>query len=171
MYHLARSLVVLLFTITLLASPGVLASPAGAKVTVLPPVNSSANPMKNLNEYETRVVHLINKRRAKRGLASVRRIQTCQDNGSEGWARRLTRMDSKRHRKMKPILNRCDLRWVGEVIAWGGSNPAPYRVVKAWMKSPAHKKVIMTPRARIGGVGAKRSASGELNVVLTFGRR
>lgn len=62
------------------------------------------------------------------------------------------------------------LRWVGEVIAWGGDNSTPYRVVKAWMRSPGHKNVTLRPRARLAGAGVKRSTSGEVNVVRTFGQ-
>ena len=44
-------------------------------------------------------------------------------------------------------------RWhVGETLAWGaGANAAPAAVVKAWLASPPHRHIVLSPRfGRVG---------------------
>jgi uncharacterized protein YkwD len=42
---------------------------------------------------------------------------------------------------------------VGEVLAWAPGRPTPHREVLAWMHSPAHRRIILTPSFRDVGVG------------------
>jgi uncharacterized protein YkwD len=43
---------------------------------------------------------------------------------------------------------------LGENIAWGsGTAAAPAEIVKAWMNSPGHRQIILTPAFREVGVG------------------
>lgn len=69
---------------------------------------------------------------------------------------------------------------VGENLAWGaGGAETPTRIVRAWMKSPGHRRNILngrfrdigigiTPGAPVAGVGA---ASGAATYVNEFGAR
>ncbi|HWI72766.1 MAG TPA: hypothetical protein VNT55_12495 [Baekduia sp.] len=45
-------------------------------------------------------------------------------------------------------------RWLGEDLAWGtGRHAAPAWIVRAWMHSPPHRRVMLSTRARVAGVG------------------
>jgi uncharacterized protein YkwD len=48
---------------------------------------------------------------------------------------------------------------LGENIAWGsGSEATPAAIVAAWMNSPPHRAIILTPDFRDAGVGIARGA-------------
>jgi uncharacterized protein YkwD len=48
---------------------------------------------------------------------------------------------------------------LGENIAWGsGSAASPAAIVRAWMNSPPHRAIILTPDFRDAGVGIARGA-------------
>jgi uncharacterized protein YkwD len=48
---------------------------------------------------------------------------------------------------------------LGENIAWGsGSAASPAAIVQAWMNSPPHRAIILTPDFRDAGVGIARGA-------------
>jgi uncharacterized protein YkwD len=48
---------------------------------------------------------------------------------------------------------------IGENIAWGsGSAASPAAIVRAWMNSPPHRKIILTPDFRDAGIGIARGA-------------
>jgi uncharacterized protein YkwD len=46
-------------------------------------------------------------------------------------------------------------RWsVGETLAWGrGTSAEPAAVVAAWLRSPSHRRVVLSPRYRRVGIG------------------
>jgi uncharacterized protein YkwD len=48
-----------------------------------------------------------------------------------------------------------DGRWlVGETLAWGwGEGATPYAIVRAWMGSPDHRRILLRPAYREVGVG------------------
>jgi uncharacterized protein YkwD len=44
--------------------------------------------------------------------------------------------------------------WAGETLAWGsGSYGRPAAVVKAWMHSPEHRAILLSPRYHLVGIG------------------
>jgi uncharacterized protein YkwD len=67
-------------------------------------------------------------------------------------------------------------RWyVGETLAWGwGTSAAPSGVVAAWLRSPSHRRVALSPRYRRIGIGIVRGtpvagAPGGLTYTADFG--
>ncbi len=147
---LALALVLLLFACT----PAI----ASAKVT--------------LNSYEKQVLKHVNAQRTKRGMAklTVKRTLTkaarshsadmgarqyFQHNtlGKATWSRRLIKFGYTRTGYS---------RWkVGENIRWGaGLYASPYAVVRAWMRSPRHRAVILTRSFRDIGIGARKCKKG-----------
>jgi uncharacterized protein YkwD len=66
---------------------------------------------------------------------------------------------------------------VGENLAWGtGSLAAPQSIVNAWLASPRHRAILLSPHWHVAGVAAidARRLSGYSNVrlwVLQFGSR
>ena len=44
--------------------------------------------------------------------------------------------------------------WAGETLAWGsGSYGTPTAVVKAWMRSPEHRAILLSARYHLVGIG------------------
>jgi uncharacterized protein YkwD len=44
--------------------------------------------------------------------------------------------------------------WAGETLAWGsGSYGSPAKVVKAWLNSPEHRAIMLSPRYHLVGIG------------------
>jgi uncharacterized protein YkwD len=49
---------------------------------------------------------------------------------------------------------RANRRWiVGETLAWWRGRAAPSQIVRAWMHSPPHREVLLTPAFRDVGIG------------------
>jgi uncharacterized protein YkwD len=49
--------------------------------------------------------------------------------------------------------------WIGEVLAWGaGERSRPIDVVRRWLASPSHRRVLLTPDAREIGIGVAMGA-------------
>jgi uncharacterized protein YkwD len=47
--------------------------------------------------------------------------------------------------------------WVGESLAWGrGPDAAPEAIVRAWLQSPSHRRVVLSARYRRVGIGIAR---------------
>lgn len=65
---------------------------------------------------------------------------------------------------------------VGEIIGWGRSYlGTPQSVFKRWMRSPAHRSILLGSRWRAVGVGCARGtfcgASGAIMYTVDFARR
>jgi uncharacterized protein YkwD len=125
-----------------------------------------------LNNYEKQVVTLVNKQRAKHGLPQLRvngrlvgaaRVHSAdmgeqqyfQHNSPSGetWSARIVRCGYTRkgYRYWK----------AGENIYYGsGLYSSPVAVVRAWMRSPAHRAIILTRVFRDLGVGAVKTPNG-----------
>jgi uncharacterized protein YkwD len=77
--------------------------------------------------------------------------------------------------KRAGYLNGADAHKLGENIAWGsGSQASPAAIVRAWMNSPPHRAIILTPDFRDAGVGIARGApqGGDgVTYTLDVGRR
>jgi len=146
----------------------------------------------SLNSYEKQLLSRINKVRAKHGLSQVRlnsklvaaarahsadmaaRKYLAHDTpapDSEVWSQRIVRCGytNKGYRYWK----------AGENIAYGYLwTSSPVLVVDAWMKSRAHRAVILTRAFRDIGVGAVKTTDGYGNLegtvwffTLDLGRR
>ncbi len=145
-----------------------------------------------LNKYEKQVLAQVNKQRAKHGLSQLRlngklvaaAREHSADMGarkyfdhdtpapdSECWSARIIRCGytSKGYRYWK----------AGENIYYGtGLYSSPVAVVAAWMRSKAHRAVILTRAFRDIGVGAVKTNDGYGNIdgtvwffTLDLGRR
>ena len=149
---------------TSLALPG----PAAAALWRVRQPDSSLAPLTHLTEYENRVVHLVNERRAHAGLHRVRWFGSCIDGFSERWAGHLAATGAFVHRDQHQILDRCGMTWAGETLV-RGTAITPRQVVRAWMRSPGHRAVLMKPRANRAGVGVRIDGQGRVIGVLNFG--
>jgi uncharacterized protein YkwD len=136
---------------------------------------------------EAEVLKLINQARKSRGLRAVKVVGPL-DRAALSHSRDMLTRDyfshsslagasvATRARRAGYSTSGCS-RWsVGEVIALGsGSKATPKSVVKAWMRSVGHRKVILTKNWRDVGIGCARGTyrgvRGVVMYTVDFGRR
>lgn len=126
----------------------------------------------SLNSYEKQVIKLVNKERAKHQLRALRvntrLVRAAQSHSGDmgenqffahdssngqSWSKRIIRNGYKR--------TGCRYWKAGENIYYGGGLYAsPEVVVKAWMRSAAHRQVILTRDFRDIGAGAVECEDG-----------
>jgi uncharacterized protein YkwD len=107
-------------------------------------------------------LRLINRERARngrRGLASDRRLARAAARHAADMARRHY-FGHVSPGGMSPMARARAAGWhggVGEAIAWGcGSLSGAAATVHAWMASPPHRAILLSPRRRVG-IGFKRA--------------
>ena len=120
-------------------------------------------------------VQLVNQERAQRGLPALRRspyLDAAARSHVEWMARtgQVSHTGAKgtrvQHRARAMGYSPC---YAGETIAYGP--PTQEIVVRAWMNSPGHKRVIVSPKAGEVGVAAARDARGHPYWVMVTGTR
>src|SRR3954468_9359342 len=167
-----RHAALLVLLSTLLASS--LLVPASASVpAVLAPSRvaeapaGSARTLSGTDGYEAAVLRRINAVRTARDLHPVGG-SSCLDGLAESWVRHLLALGRLVHRDQSVVLSRCSMSWAGENIA-AGTGLTPAGVVRAWLRSPAHRRVLLKPRARRAGVGTLVGLGGMIVTVLDLG--
>jgi uncharacterized protein YkwD len=148
------------FGLTALAAAPASAAPAKTLVA------SSSLAMAPLT-YEQRVLRFVNKRRANHGLPRLRFV-ACANTTAKSWSRHLATRNEFYHQSMSTVLNACNARYAGETL--GRGSMAPRKLVKMWMRSPGHRAILLTPKARRIGVGATPDAYGRWVVAANFVR-
>lgn len=122
--------------VALLACTGVL--------TVAAPAEAAPTTM------EKSLVARINDARADRGLRKLR-IRASIQVGAHRWARHLRRADAFHHARVTA--------GTGEVLAWGTCSWfSPAATVRAWLRSPSHRRVMLRPGFRFVGAGWNRGS-------------
>lgn len=158
-------LVVVLAVAFALLLPGAAASAGTWKV---PPAASTSGAPRSLADYESRVVIKINAVRHAHGLRPVRYFDSCLDKFSEKWARHLADSGRFEHRDQTTVLNTCHQAWVGEALV-RGTGISPEQMVRAWLRSPPHRAILLKARANRAGVGVVLDRQGRYVGVLNFG--
>jgi uncharacterized protein YkwD len=113
------------------------------------------------------VVRLLNAARAQHGLAPLRRdprlTRAAARHSRDMVAHRYFAHESRDGARFsKRIAATGFMRarprwWVGENLAWGRDrDAAPESVVLAWLRSPAHRRVVLSARYRRVGIGVAR---------------
>jgi len=122
--------------VALLACTGVLAvaAPAQAAPTTM----------------EKRLIARINDARTDRGLRKLR-VGSGVQAGAHRWASRLMRADAFYHARLRA--------GTGEVLAWGTCSWfSPAAAVRAWLRSPSHRRVMLHRSFRFVGTGWRRGS-------------
>jgi uncharacterized protein YkwD len=136
---------------------------------------------------EATMLQLVNHVRVSRGLHAVR-IAGALDQAALTHSRDMIAHDyfahsslggataATRARSAGYAVSGCSQWAVGEVIAWGVSTRCmPQAVLKAWMRSSSHRRIILSSRWRDVGIGCARGSfqgmSGVLMYTIDFGRR
>ena len=70
------------------------------------------------------------------------------------------------HQDLGPILRECNLRTVGENVAYG--YPSGSAVMAGWMASSGHRANILNSSYRLLGVGAVQSSDGRWYAAQVF---
>ncbi len=117
--------------------------------------------------YETKVELLVNRRREARGLRSLR-FQTCADLTAERWAARIASTGNLRHQDLGHVMADCGASYAGETLSRGRFGPQV--VVRRWLRSPSHRIVMLSPRARRIGIGSSLDGSGRWVTSASFTR-
>lgn len=108
------------------------------------------------HEVELRILHFVNTERLIAGLPAVEPDKTLR-LFAEGRAihyKVLGRLDNHVGlNKIVGTLNDLGLRAVGENLYRGSIESYASEIVRAWMNSPGHKKVILNKNMRYCGVG------------------
>lgn len=136
---------------------------------LLPSVASAAT---SLTRLEQQVVDLVNQKRAKHDLVKLRvnakLVDAARSHSTEMGDKQYFSHDSASGETFSNRIIRLGYTrsgysyWaVGENIAWGsGLYATAVATVNAWMKSPAHRAVILTKKFRDIGIGAVVCRSG-----------
>lgn len=170
----ANRLTVALATAALLGSGTVLATApatAQAPATVAPSIALAPVAAKQAKlpqgRYERRVKRQVNRKRRHHGLRRLRFAQ-CTDGTAERWARHLAANDAFYHQSMYDIIEECSAVYAGETLGRGGMGPR--KLVRMWMNSPPHRKVLLSKRSKRIGIGASTNSDGQWVVAANFMR-
>lgn len=118
--------------------------------------------------YESAVLSRIERRRHRHGLRDVD-PSGCVDRFAERRSNRMGVRDEMVHYgRLGRVLRRCGGGVVGEIIARGRGYGDPAALVRAWMRSPSHRAVILDGRFAYATVGAWRDGDGEVFVSVVF---
>ena len=103
------------------------------------------------DRYESRVQYFVNRKRAAHGLRALR-VERCTDAVAEAWSASLAVTGSLVHQDARTILGTCHARYAAETLGRGGYSPKA--LVRAWMRSPYHRPILLSRKATRIGVGA-----------------
>lgn len=145
-----RVLLAMACSVALLAGPAV--SPVGAV---------------EVGSFDAKLHQFTNQARDnhdRRGLKFGR----CLDRYAQRQANRMARQERMYHQNLGVVLKKCRARTVGENVAYGFASAR--RNVRAWMKSPGHRRNILDRRYTRLGIGVAVSESGTTYTAQVFGR-
>lgn len=148
-----RALLRTLLTITTLAAGLLAPSAAGA----------ANSPVVDLRE--TAVIDRVNAIRADHGLSALA-IDSRLSRAADRHSRRMARARTLAHRVGGEGGLAARLRWavgnanVGEVIFWGQGGVRSAEIVRAWMRSPGHRKLLLSSRFALAGIGIRSGGGG-----------
>jgi uncharacterized protein YkwD len=109
-----------------------------------------------------------NQERRQEGLKALKQ-HACLRTFAVRQAKKMATRREIFHQDLGPILRRCDLRSVGENVAYGFSTGRS--VVKdGWMESEGHRANILNRGFRLEAIGA-RKAGGSWYVAQVFGSK
>ncbi|TIC87885.1 CAP domain-containing protein [Nocardioides sp. GY 10113] len=158
--HVRATVVALV--VAAVAASTLLLAPTPASATV-PYAAKSFTPA----QYADRVHKLINKRRAAHGLRPLKDGTTI-DRIARNRAQRLVENREFRHYSLKPLFSKANASYAGENLVSGPFGPR--RAVRAWMKSPGHRKIMLSKKPNKVGVGAAVTRDGAWLTVADFVR-
>ena len=156
------------FVAVLVSALAIVIATTGLAVATTAPASAGSRAMSLSSEtYELKVQEFINERRARHGLAALS-LESCTDGTAERWAQKLAESRQFYHQSMGDIIDRCDAFYAGETLGKGAISPN--RLVRLWMKSPPHRRVLLSKHAERIGVGAYTDSTGAWVTAANFTR-
>lgn len=152
MTFVRRSLTACLSSLVLLCSGAALAPTASAQYA-WEGTSAAAT-----TEYAQQLVTRVNQVRANRGLRELR-LESCTDGFAEEWAETMVRDDLWQHSDIGSLLSRCSATYAGENLASWTSGVSPRRIVRAWLDSDGHRRILLTRKARRVGMAVRYDSS------------
>lgn len=135
--------------------------------TIASPASPAAAAAKE-KRYERKLRAYTNKAR-KNHHRKVLHRKKCVDRFANRWARKMARRQAIGHQNLGRIMRTCDLRRVGENVAF--DTRGPKSMFRGWMHSSGHRANILQRRYRLLGVGVARDRRGAAFASQVFGRR
>jgi uncharacterized protein YkwD len=129
-----------------------------ASLTLALPAPAEANHASNV------MVAKINKVRARHGLPPLRSSPSL-NRSSRRFARTMIRRDFFGHRSRVSASRR--FRRLGEALAMhSGRRPGVSSTLRGWLRSPSHRKLVLTRSRRYVGAGMARGRLGRGRAVI-----
>lgn len=142
------------------AGLGVLIAGGGLLVSPAPAAQSRAATI------QQEAVAGTNHERTTRSRAALK-ASSCLQRFAAQQAARMAASRTMYHQPLDPILARCQLRMVGENVAYGQTSGK--QVVRDWMNSPGHRANILEKRYRLIGLAARQASDGTWYYSQVFG--
>ncbi|MGA9749398.1 MAG: CAP domain-containing protein [Nocardioides sp.] len=155
---------------TTLVATAVATAGAGSARAVMRPGDgetATARAATSSDSYEAKVQYLVNRKRAARGLSRLR-FESCTDGTAERWAKRLATTGALYHQDAGTIMTLCHAHYAGETLGRGGFGPKG--LVRTWMHSPSHRRVLLSRQAKRIGVGSYLNGRGQWVTAANFTR-
>jgi uncharacterized protein YkwD len=116
---------------------------------------------------DTALIHSVNDARAEHGRAPLRKdarltraaMRHSRDMVAHRYFAHASRDGARFSRRIAAtgFLPHRGRWWVGENLAWGrGPDAAPDAIVRAWLRSSTHRRVLLSRRYRRVGIGMAR---------------
>lgn len=137
------------------------------------PTYGASNVVRGGPTYTNGIVSETNKHRGYAKLTALPRDgQSCETGFADRHAKKLATEKKLYHQDLRPILEKCGFRAVGENIAKVPINQAPKTTVDLWINSPGHRANILNKQYdRIGVATWHNNAEGYKYVVQVFAKK
>jgi uncharacterized protein YkwD len=139
-------------------------STLGTTVTVMPTAANAATAT-YANQVETAITKYTNVQRRAHSRGAVR-WYSCVDRYAEGWSAHLAKTGRFYHRSWRQITSGCHRSYAAENIAkyrFGtagmSADALAKTIVQMWMNSSGHRANLLSSKARLTGVGVRKSGS------------
>jgi uncharacterized protein YkwD len=103
---------------------------------------------------------LINRVRTRRDLHRLKPDACLTNRVAQPWADELARTRVFRHSDLHEGRRICRVAWIGENLAKGFATPR--QAMRAFMRSPGHRRNLLTPRWRAVGLGVAVDRNGSI---------
>jgi len=117
--------------------------------------------------YEDRLHTWANRVRHAHGVRVIA-VRPCHEGYAERWTGYLARNNEFFHQDLGRYMDQCKLTKAGEILALG--SVTPYRMIRMWLGSPEHRRILLDPSFGLSGIAARRDANGNWIGCIDFGR-
>ncbi|MFC6287863.1 CAP domain-containing protein [Nocardioides sp. GCM10027113] len=119
-------------------------------------------------DYARQAFKVTNNKRDKHDLADLRRMR-CLQKAARRHAKDMAEAEMIWHQDIGQVMRDCGLDRVGENVAAG--YPTGRAVVRAWMRSPGHRRNILNDEFERMGLAARKGDDGRWYAAQVFGRK